>query len=164
MATTKGRKTTAKSRKKKTDEVVEAPVVESPDEEVIEPVAEDESAQEELPSAPILEETVAIEHASETVVEEKVEAAPEAVVEAAPEAAVEEKEPPPLAPEFKAAEPAPTTTAQPHIISIGSEVVMPSGKRGRVVGLSPKGRFQVSKLSSPKKIYLYTASELVLAK
>ena len=161
MATTKGRKTTAKSRKKKTDEVVEAPVVESPVEEVIEPVVEAEPAQEELPSAPVQEEAVAVESAPEPVVEEKVEAAPEPVVEEkAP------PPPPPPAPEPKVEEPAPAAVpaAQPRVIGIGSEVVMPSGKRGKVVGLSTKGRFQVSKLSNPRKVYLYLPQQLSLVK
>jgi hypothetical protein len=158
MATTKGRKTTAKSRKKKTEEVVEAPVVESPVEEVIEPVVEAEPAQEELPSAPVQEEAVAVEPAPEPVVEEKVEAAPEPVVEE------KAPPPPPPAPEPKVEEPAPAPAAQPRVIGIGSEVVMPSGKRGKVVGLSPKGRFQVSKLSNPRKVYLYLPQQLSLVK
>lgn len=158
MATTKGRKTTAKSRKKKTDEVVEAPVVESPVEEVIEPVVEAEPAQEELPSAPVQEEAVAVEPAPEPVVEEKVEAAPEPVVEE------KAPPPPPPAPEPKVEEPAPAPAAQPRVIGIGSEVVMPSGKRGKVVGLSTKGRFQVSKLSNPRKVYLYLPQQLSLVK
>lgn len=162
MATTKGRKTTTKSRKKKTDDVVEADVVESPVEEVIEPVVEAEPAQEELPSAPVQEEAVAVEPAPEPVVEEKVEAAPEPVVEE------KAPPPPPPAPEPKVEEPAPAPApapaAQPRVIGIGSEVVMPSGKRGKVVGLSTKGRFQVSKLSNPRKVYLYLPQQLSLVK
>lgn len=158
MATTKGRKTTAKSRKKKTEEVVEAPAVESPVEEVIEPVVEAEPAQEELPSAPVQEEAVAVEPAPEPVVEEKVEAAPEPVAEE------KAPPPPPPAPEPKVEEPAPAPAAQPRVIGIGSEVVMPSGKRGKVVGLSTKGRFQVSKLSNPRKVYLYLPQQLSLVK
>jgi hypothetical protein len=158
MAIIKGRKTTIKSCKKKIDEVVEAFVVESPVEEVIEPVVEAEPAQEELPSAPVQEEAVAVESAPEPVVEEKVEAAPEPVVE--------EKAPPPPPPasEPKVEEPAPAPAAQPRVIGIGSEVVMPSGKRGKVVGLLTKGRFQVSKLSNPRKVYLYLPQQLSLVK
>lgn len=155
MATTKGRKTTGKKNpaKKAEDAVVESPV-----EEVIESEAPVAAAQEELPPEP----------AEKEVVEEApvVEAAPEpevAKVEEAPQAEVKVEEPPPPAPKpepvVAAAEPAPVA---PRQVVVGSLVVMPSGKQGKVVGFDNKGLARVSKLSRPRKIYSYVPELLVL--
>ena len=158
MATTKGRKTTA--RKKPAKKAEEA-VVESPVEEVIEPEAPVAAAQEELPPEPaekeVVEEAPVVESAPEPEVA-KVEEEPQVEVKA-------EEPPPPPAPKpepvVAAAEPAPVA---PRQVVVGSLVVMPSGKQGKVVSFDHKGRAHVSKLSNPRKVYAYLPNQLSLVK
>ena len=160
MATTKGRKTTTRKKAvKKAD-----PVVESPKEEVIEPEAPVAAAQEELPPEPAKKEVVEEAPVVEAAPEPKVEK-----VEEKPKAKVKAKEPPPPPPAPKpepepvvaAAEPAP---AAPRQVVVGSLVVMPSGKQGKVVSFDHKGRAHVSKLSNPRKVYAYLPNQLSLVK
>lgn len=156
MATIKGRKSTkSKPAKKAEDAVVDSPV-----EEVIEPEAPDAAAQEELPPEPaekeVIEEAPVVEAAPEPEVA-KVEEEPQVEVKA------EEPTPPPPAPEpvVAAAEPAPVA---PRQVVVGSLVVMPSGKQGKVVSFDHKGRAHVSKLSNPRKVYAYLLNQLSLVK
>jgi hypothetical protein len=142
MATTKGRKTT---RKKKAEVVEEAPKV-----EVIEPKAEEpapEPVQEELPAPPPPVE--------EPKVEEPPAPAPEPVQEVP---AVKEV--------VKVEKPVQVTASAPQkpVMGVGSIVTMPSGKQGRIIGLSKKGQFRVQKLDNPRKEYIYAPSSLSLVK
>lgn len=149
MATTRGRRTT---RKKKTEVVEEAPKVE----EVIEPKAEEpapEPVQEELPSPPPPVE--------EPKVEEPPAPAPEPVQEAP---VVEEvvKEEPKVEEPVQVSEPAPAP--QQPVMGVGSVVNMPSGRQGKIVGLSNRGHFKVQRLDNPRKVYIYESSRLSLVK
>ena len=136
MATSRGRKSTAKKK--------EEAVVESPKKEVIEPKVEEPKkaapkkavekvapapVQEELPPPPAPEPAPVIEPVAESVVEE------EAV---------------------QTAEPA------PRVVEIGSLVKMPSGKRGTVIAINRKGYFEVRSERNPRKTYLYESSQLSL--
>ena len=137
MATTRGRKTT---RKKKTEVVEEAPKVE----EVIEPKAEEpapEPVQEELPAPP------------PPVEEPKVEEPPAPAPEPVQEALVVEEPQEQL-----------SSAPQQPVMGVGSIVNMPSGKQGRIVGLSNRGQFKVQRLDNPRKEYIYSSSSLSLVK
>ena len=138
MATSRGRKSTAKKK--------EEAVVESPKKEVI-----------------------------ETKVEEPKKAAPKKAVEKVAPAPVQEELPPPPPP---APEPAPVVepVAQPvveqvavqavapapRVVEIGSLVMMPSGKRGKVISVNIRGNFEVRSEKNPLKTYFYKPSQLSL--
>lgn len=156
MATTKGRKTATKKApaKSKSEEVVELPKeeviqAESPVQETLPPELPKEEAPVEVAK---VEEPAHQEAPSEPKVKEVKEVA--APVEQKEEV-LPQKETKPLQ---AAAEP-----SQP-VLGVGSIVVMPNGKQGKVVGIDHKGRFNVSKLSSPRKIFTYPAGQLSLVK
>jgi len=143
MATSRGRRSTSK---KKVEDVVE-----SPKKEVIEPKVEEpkkaaskkavekvasEPVQEELPPPPpepAPEPAPVVEPVAEPVIETVVE---EVAVQA--------------------------VTPAPRVVEIGSLVIMPSGKRGKVISINRKGYFEVKSERNPGKTYLYESSQLKL--
>lgn len=157
MATTKGTKLSAKKTpaKKKVEEAVELPKeeviqAESPAQETLPPELPKEEAPVEVAK---VEESHALQEAPS---EPKVEEVKEAAV-------VEQKEEVLPQKETKHLHAAAASPSQP-VLGVGSIVVMPNGKQGKVVGIDHKGRFNVSKLSSPRKIFTYQAGQLSLVK
>lgn len=152
MATTKGTKLTAKKKAEAAVELPKEEVIqaESPAQETLPPELPKEEAPVEV--AKVEEPPAPQEASSEPKVEEVKEVA--APVEQKEEV-LPKKETKPLQ---AAAEP-----SQP-VLGVGSIVVMPNGKQGKVVGIDHKGRFNVSKLSSPRKIYSYPSGQLSLVK
>jgi hypothetical protein len=138
------RKTT--TRRKKSEEQVEQPQVESP--EVIEPVAE-ESAPEPQPE--VVDPVPPL--APEPPLQKKAEPEPPQPVEevsSAPAAVITE----PVVDQVVA--------SSPRVVEIGSLVMMPTGKRGTVIAVNRKGYFEVRSERNPRKTYLYKPSQLSL--
>ncbi len=134
MATSRGRKSTAKKK--------EEAVVESPKKEVIEPKVE-----EPKKAAP----KKAVEKVAPAPVQEELPPPPPPAPEPAPvvEPVVEQVAVQAVAP-------------APRVVEIGSLVMMPSGKRGTVIAVNRKGYFEVRSERNPRKTYLYESSQLSL--
>ena len=134
MATSRGRKSTAKKK--------EEAVVESPKKEVIEPKVE-----EPKKAAP----KKAVEKVAPAPVQEELPPPPPPAPEPAPvvEPVVEEVAVQAVAP-------------APRVVEVGSLVMMPSGKRGTVIAVNRKGYFEVRSERNPRKTYLYESSQLSL--
>ena len=136
MATSKGRKSTAKKK--------EEAVVESPKKEVIEPKVE-----EPKKAAP----KKAVEEVAPAPVQEELPPPPPPPPAPKPAPVVE-----PVVEQVAVQAVAPA----PRVVEVGSLVMMPSGKRGTVIAVNRKGHFEVRSEMSPRKIYLYESSQLSL--
>ena len=138
MATSRGRKSTAKKK--------EEVVVESPKKEVIEPKVEEpkkaapKKAVEKVAPAPVQEELPPPPPPAPK---------PVPVVETVVEPVVEQVAVQAVAP-------------APRVVEVGSLVMMPSGKRGTVIAVNRKGYFEVRSERNPRKTYLYESSQLSL--
>ena len=134
------------TRKKKEEEVqVEASVVESPVEEVVEPVVEEPAPSPE--PEPVVEEP--------QPVQEELPPPP-------PPAPEPQPEPEPVAPVVEVT--AEQEVVEAPVMGVGSLVMMPTGHRGKIVGVNHNGLFLVSKLANSRKVYAYQAAQLSLVK
>ena len=138
MATSRGRKSTAKKK--------EEAVVESPKKEVIEPKVE-----EPKKAAP----KKAVEKVDPAPVQEELPPPPQPAPEPAP---VVEPVVKPVVEQVAVQAVAPA----PRVVEVGSLVMMPSGKRGTVIAVNRKGYFEVRSERNPRKTYLYESSQLSL--
>jgi hypothetical protein len=141
--------TRRRSTRKKSEEVQveESSVVESPVEEVVDPVVEEPAAAPEPEPEPVVEEP--------QPVQEELPPPP-------PPAPEPQPEPEPVAPVVEVA--AEQEVVEAPVMGVGSLVMMPTGHRGKIVGVNHKGSFLVSKLSNTRKIYAYQPSQLSLVK
>ena len=115
--------------------------------------------------AEVVEESPKVEEVIEPKAEEP---APEPVQEELPPPPPPVKEPKDKEPPAPAPEPvqeAPVLKEEKKSsMGVGSEVRLPSGKKGRIISLEKRGRFKVQRLDNPKKVYVYDSNSLTLVK
>ena len=151
MAVSRGKKSTKVSKSAEVDKKERKPLVKK--------VVKKEEKKVELPKAPKVEEVkqsevvVAPPEVKEEVVAPKVEEQP------APESVVEEVV------EVQQVQVVQEEVREvPREVVVGSTVMMPSGKRGTVIRVDRKGRYEVQSTLNPRKTYLYEKTSLSLVK
>ncbi len=149
MAVSRGRKSTKAA--KSTEEVKK---VEK------KPAAPAKKAEKkvELPKTPKVEE----------VKQPEVVEAPAKVEEVVAPKVEEQPSPAPVVEEVVEVQPVQPVQEEVKAVSrevvIGSTVMMPSGKRGTVIRIDRKGRYEVQSTLNPRKTYLYEKTSLSLVK